>query len=143
MVFKRPESILIVVYTVAGDVLMLRRVEPPDFWQSVTGSLEWDESPMDAACRELAEETGLAAQGLQDCGRTNRFPILPAWRARYASDVHENLEHVFRLRLPQRAEIRLNPAEHSEYQWLPKHEAATRATSWTNRDAILELVTDS
>ena len=121
---------------------MLRRVEPSDFWQSVTGSLEWDERPMDAARRELVEETGLSPQGLQDGRRTHRFPILPAWRARYAPDVRENLEHVFRLCLPERAAIRLNPAEHSEYQWLPKQEAAARATSWTNRDAILELVTD-
>ena len=55
--YKRPESVLIVVYTAACEVLMLRRVEPSDFWQSVTGSLEWDESPMGAACRELVEET--------------------------------------------------------------------------------------
>lgn len=50
-----------VVYTAAGEVLVLRRRQPPDFWQSVTGSLRWDEAdPLDAARRELREETGLA-----------------------------------------------------------------------------------
>ncbi len=36
--YKIPQSVLVVVYTVALDVLLLRRTEPDDFWQSVTGS---------------------------------------------------------------------------------------------------------
>jgi len=48
----------VVVYTVTDEVLALRRRQPPDFWQSVTGSLRWDETdPLDAARRELFEET--------------------------------------------------------------------------------------
>jgi RES domain-containing protein len=39
----------------------------------------------------------------------------------------------------ERRLIRLNPAEHLEYEWLPAHRAAARATSWTNRDAIRRL----
>ncbi len=38
--------------------------------------------------------------------------------------------------LPSRRLIRLNPAEHLEYRWLPAVRAAAQATSWTNRDAI-------
>ncbi|HEX6549558.1 MAG TPA: dihydroneopterin triphosphate diphosphatase, partial [Gammaproteobacteria bacterium] len=34
--FKRPESVLVVIYTSRGEVLQLRRREPADFWQSVT-----------------------------------------------------------------------------------------------------------
>ena len=67
MQHKRPESVLVLVYTLAGEVLMLRRKYPRDFWQSVTGSLEWDEVPIDAAIRELQEETGLANQAIHDC----------------------------------------------------------------------------
>ncbi len=129
------------VYTAADEVLALRRRQPPDFWQSVTGSLRWDESdPLDAAQRELFEETGLG-EGLDivDCGVVNRFPILPAWRHRYALDVSENIEHVFRAQLPERRSITLNPPEHREFAWLPRAAAAARMTSWTNRDAILAL----
>jgi len=139
--WKRPESVLVVVYTAAGEVLVLRRRQPPDFWQSVTGSLRWDETdPMDAARRELREETGLGDEAeIVACNVINRFPILPPWRHRYAPDAMENVEHVFRVPLPERRTIALNPAEHGEYEWLARAMAAARVASWTNRDAILAL----
>ena len=137
--YKRPESVLVLVYTRTGEVLMLRRRQPDNFWQSVTGSLEWDEIAMQAARRELREETGLDAAQVIDRGTTNRFPILPAWSARYAPGVCFNREHWFALRLPDRRLIRLNPAEHLEYRWLPTARAAALATSWTNRDAIRRI----
>jgi len=138
---KRPESVLVVVYTAADEVLVLLRRHPPNFWQSVTGSLRWDETdPLAAAQRELREETGLSdAAEIVACGVINRFPILPAWRHRYAPNVAKNVEHVFRVLLPERQPILLNPAEHGEYQWLPRAAAAAKVASWTNRDAILAL----
>jgi len=139
--YKRPESVLVVVYTAAGEFLLLRRNSPSDFWQSVTGSLRAGESPRRTALRELREETGLAVSpsALLDLRHTERFPILPAWRARYAPGVHYNLEHWFALRLPGRRLIRRNPDEHREHRWLPLHRAAAMASSWTNRNAILAL----
>jgi dATP pyrophosphohydrolase len=138
--YKRPESVLVVVYTTAGEVLLLQRTCPEDFWQSVTGSLRWDETAVQAAIRELREETGLPADGLTDCAITNHFPIHPAWRQRYAPEVMENVEHVFCLSLTERPPIQLNPAEHSRFVWLPRQQAADKASSWTNRDAILACV---
>lgn len=139
--FKRPESVLIIVYTQASEVLLLRRRQPPDFWQSVTGSLEWHEEAFAAAQRELKEETGLDDTGfdLIDCHITNCFPIHPAWQTRYG-DACENTEYVFRLMLPSQVSILLNPLEHSEYIWLPKAQATSQVTSYTNRDAINQFV---
>ena len=133
---------LVVVHT-ADRVLLLRRVDPPDFWQSVTGSLRWDErDPIQAARRELLEETGLDDAGqLRDMQLTHRFPILPAWRSRYAPEVKENTEHVFSLALPAETDINVNPAEHAEWGWFDFSAAAARATSWTNREVILKLQT--
>ena len=39
--YKRPESVLVVVYTRSNEILALRRKQPNYFWQSVAGSLEW------------------------------------------------------------------------------------------------------
>ena len=71
--YKRPESVLVLVYTTTGYVLVLRRIKPENFWQSVTGSLEWGEQAFDAAVRELKEETGLDATGLIDCNFSQQF----------------------------------------------------------------------
>jgi len=119
--FKRPESVLVVVYTHTGKALLLRRADHPDFWQSVTGAMRWGEgSPTRAAQRELLEETGLLGTlGLRDLGLTSRYPILPQWRPRYAAGTLENTEHAFALALSAETDITLNPAEHMEYGSVP------------------------
>lgn len=137
--WKRPESVLVLVYTATGEVLLMERTQPIGFWQSVTGSLQWDELPAVAARRELLEETGIDAEP-RDCQRINRFPILPAWRARYHPDVIENIEHVFALALPARCAIVLNSGEHSQYVWLDAAAAVQRCASWTNAQAIENIV---
>jgi dATP pyrophosphohydrolase len=134
--YKRPESVLVVIHTRAGEVLLLERVRPRGFWQSVTGSLEWGESASAAAAREVLEETGLRAGHLAALGRTVRFRIVPPWRSRYAPAARFNTEHWFRLELPGRRLIRRRPEEHRQHRWLPAAAAARRVTSWTNRDAI-------
>src|SRR3990167_9308085 len=100
--FKRPESVLVVVYTRTGKVLLLKRADDPDFWQSVTGSLLWEETePQQAAVRELREEAGLkATNGLRDSNPTFWSPILPNWRHLYAPELQENTEYAFALELP-------------------------------------------
>jgi dATP pyrophosphohydrolase len=139
--FKRPESVLIVVYTDAGEVLLLKRSDHPDFWQSVTGSLRWGETPPEAARRELAEETGLdCGPELVDHRRTFTFEILKRWRHRYAPGVTHNREHLFSVELRDRMPVHIDSREHSECRWMPRHQAAARVWSWTNREAILDVV---
>ncbi|MEM8984721.1 MAG: dihydroneopterin triphosphate diphosphatase [Pseudomonadota bacterium] len=141
MAYRRPESVLVVVYTRAGDVLALRRCRPFDFWQSVTGALEAGETPAETATRELFEETGIdAGEQLIATGTKRVFVIDPRWRDRYAPGVTENTEWEFRLELQDRCPIALDPREHSEYAWLSADRAIERFWSWTNKDAIRELV---
>mgnify|MGYP000306638048 CR=1 FL=1 len=141
MAVRRPESVLVVVYTAAGDCLLLERVEPAGFWQSVTGSLDWGESARDAAVRELREETGLGPDGLRDAGISRRFEIFPAWRRRYPPGVVHNLEHLWYLELPGRQPVELNPLEHRRHCWCPLTEAIAKVASWTNREALERLRT--
>jgi dATP pyrophosphohydrolase len=140
--WKRPQSVLVLICTRGGDVLLLERTRPPGFWQSVTGSLKWGETAAAAACREVLEETGLRAGAhLRSLHRGERFPIVPPWRERYAPGVRFNREHWFVFELGGRRTIRLDPMEHRQYRWLPAAEAARRATSWTNRKLIRQWFT--
>jgi dATP pyrophosphohydrolase len=137
--FKRPESVLVVVHTPALEILLLERVTPPGFWQSVTGSLHCGESVAAAPAREVREETGLDPAGLIDAESQSTFPIAPEWRRRYAPGVTENLEHWWYLAVPRPCNIELNSAEHVRYGWLELPAALAQASSSTNRAAIERL----
>jgi dATP pyrophosphohydrolase len=142
MGFKLPVSVLVVVHTVALEVLLLERASRPGFWQSVTGSLDRPEEPLEAAAaRELAEETGIdATRGrLVRWKAVNTFEIYPQWRKRYAPRVVYNTEHVFGFALRERLPVVIAPREHVAFAWLPWREAADKCFSWSNRDAIVML----
>lgn len=142
--FKRPESVLIIICTTDQHVLLMQRLQPKQFWQSVTGSLEPGETPQQTAERELLEETGLAVAmpelEVQDAGIQNIYPIHPAWRHRYHNDIQYNKENVFVVRLKSACDILLNTAEHCDYRWLDKQQALLLCSSVTNTRAIEILV---
>tara|TARA_R110002096_G_scaffold125470_8_gene271050 strand:- start:1974 stop:2441 length:468 start_codon:yes stop_codon:yes gene_type:complete len=138
--YKRPESVLVVIYSKTGHVLMMQRVFPKEFWQSVTGSLEWGENAEQAAKRELKEETGLDANGLIDCHYSQQFEIYSIWRDRYQPGVMHNQEHVFLMPLERCEKIKMDPREHCEIKWVTRAEAIQMATSHTNSEAILRWV---
>jgi dATP pyrophosphohydrolase len=142
MSYKLPVSVLVVVHTAALEVLLMERAARPGFWQSVTGSLDRLDEPLEhAAARELKEETGMdVAQGkLVRWDVTNTFEIYATWRHRFAPGVTHNTEHVFGFKLPSRMPVILSPEEHTAFEWLPWREAADKCFSWSNRDAIRML----
>jgi dATP pyrophosphohydrolase len=145
--WKIPESVLVVIHTAALDVLLIRRADADDFWQSVTGSKDRADEPLArTAAREVEEETGIAcgagstlAAQLVDWELQNVYEIYPRWRARYEPGVTHNTEHLFGLCLPERLAPRLDPREHTHWQWLPYQRAADACFSPSNAEAILLL----
>ena len=142
MSYKLPVSVLVLVHTESGEVLLLERALRPGFWQSVTGSVDHMDEPLESAARrEVMEETGIdpASGRLSPWNVVYTFEIFAQWRSRFAPGVLHNIEHVFALQLGRRVPVRLAPDEHIAYGWLPWREAAAKCFSWSNRDAILML----
>jgi dihydroneopterin triphosphate diphosphatase len=137
--FRRPESVLIVIYTEGGEFLLLERRRPPGFWQSVTGSLEWGEHADSAARREVVEETGITQGVLVNLQWTQVYEILPAFGKVYAPGVTRNLEHGFSLRLTDRAPVILSDSEHVQFRWVSGADAIATVSSNTNRAVIEQL----
>jgi dihydroneopterin triphosphate diphosphatase len=138
-VTRRPESVLIVIYTDGGEFLLLERRRPPGFWQSVTGSLEWGEFADNAARREVVEETGITQGVLVNLQWTQVYEILPSFGKVYAPGITRNLEHAFSLRLPSRVPVTLSDSEHVQFRWVSGLEALDTVSSSTNRAVIEQL----
>ncbi|KKA98149.1 dihydroneopterin triphosphate diphosphatase, partial [Avibacterium paragallinarum] len=98
MSYKNPHGILVVIYAKnTHRVLMLQRKDDPEFWQSVTGSMENDETPRQTAIRELWEEVRLKisenSTALFDCNEWVEFEIFPHFRYKYAPNITHCREH--------------------------------------------------
>lgn len=146
MSFKRPESVLVMIYNDRGQVLVLQRKDDPDFWQSVTGTIEENEVPVETAIREVFEETGidLVTQGFDilDTRVVNQFEIRPQWRHKYPPDEFVNTEYVFSVCVA--ADVAIILTEHLTSQWLSVAEAMEKVWSQTNKEAIKNhFITDA
>ena len=145
--FKIPQSVLVVIHTPALEVLLIKRADVPDFWQSVTGSKDDVAESFDhTARREVLEETGIDCRPgtplvsqLLDWKLENVYEIYPGWRHHYAAGETHNTEHLFGLQVPQGTPVTLAPREHTDFVWLPHREAALRCYSPSNAEACLML----
>ena len=140
--YKRPVSVLVVIHHQHQQFLMLQRVDNAAFWQSVTGSLEAGEQPLDTAVRELCEETGLclAKEQVHDWQLHYDYDIYPEYWHRYPPGTRRNTEHVFSVDVALDSTITLAPTEHSAYRWVDADTALTLAYSPSNRNAIAQLI---
>lgn len=132
------------MYDKQSRVLVLQRDDDAEFWQSVTGTIELGEQPMQTAVREVLEETGIdinaSGLALMDCRQINQFEIRTRWLHRYPPGTKYNTEYVFAVMCQGNESIRLT--EHLQYLWLPKADAIEKVWSETNKNAIAAFVPD-
>jgi dATP pyrophosphohydrolase len=112
-------------------VLVLRRARAgrsPGTWEAVHGAIESGETAVQAALRELREETGLAPARLYNASRVEAF-------YRHAQD-EVALIPVFVALVAADAAVRVS-AEHDAFEWLAPAAALARVT-WPRMRRALE-----
>ena len=143
---RTPVNVLVLPFRrrtgAAVEFAIFRRADDPgELWQGVAGGVEEGETPLEAARRELAEETGLVAPpacwltlDAQASVPAAIFRNSPAW----GPDVFVVQEVAFGVDVGDVHELDLSH-EHHEYQWLGL-EAASRLVRYdSNRTALWEL----
>ena len=143
LTYKNNQSVLVVIYAESTHrVLMLQRQDDSTFWQSVTGTLEANETPRATAIREVGEEVGLkieeSSTALFDCNESIEFEIFPHFRYKYAPNVTHCREHWFLLAMEQEFEPVLS--EHLAYQWVFPEQAIQMTKSSNNAEAIRKYI---
>jgi 8-oxo-dGTP pyrophosphatase MutT (NUDIX family) len=116
---------------------MRRAPERLGYWSLVAGGVEPDETPREAAGRELLEETGLRAEPAE-LPLSLSYSLLgdpPAIRARYGPGIETVTVHAFVTEAPEGWEPILD-AEHDVHRWCDLEAALALLPYETTRDAV-------
>ena len=116
------------------EILALRRSAAgrcPGSWETIHGTIEPGESPVQASLRELSEETGLVPARFYNLSRTEAF-------YQHRSD-ELALIPVFVAYVAATATVRLS-SEHDRAEWLTAAEAARRFAWPRERRALDDIL---
>ena len=138
--FRLPIQVCVFLFRQRKDsreYLLLHRVAGQgNFWQGVTGALEEGETLLQAATREVLEETGLIPIDICSIDFKYRFPVSDEWREAYAPGTDDIVEHIFVAEVDGGEPT--PSSEHDAWQWRPPGEAAAMWKWQNNIDALWE-----
>jgi 8-oxo-dGTP pyrophosphatase MutT (NUDIX family) len=154
--YRRPEKVLVFLYRRPSgpapeghweplQYLLLQRhperTASGDIWQTVAGNLHWDEDRIEAARREVLQETGIALQDqIVPLGFTFSYPIhlLDGQQSWYPPDVMAIHNAVFASEVIGDPPIVLC-SEHIDCGWFAYAEAAERLYWLEEKEALSRL----
>ncbi len=108
-------------------LLLHRVVKEGPFWQGVTGALEEGEILLQAAAREVLEETGFRPAKICSIDFKYSFPVKGEWRKSFRPGPVEIIEHVFVAEVDGRDPTLSR--EHEAFGWHAPGEAV-RMVKW-------------
>jgi 8-oxo-dGTP pyrophosphatase MutT (NUDIX family) len=109
-------AVAICIFTQAKEILLLKRAKKKlkGWWEAPGGWVRKDESPIDAALREVREETGLEL-------KKGRLRFVKAGK-----NPDGTLVINFAVRMRGKPRLRLRKREHSSYDWFKIEELPKR-----------------
>ncbi|MHB1152402.1 MAG: NUDIX hydrolase [Eubacteriales bacterium] len=138
---RAPFQILAVPYKINNGTPLycVMRRSDAEYWQFIAGGGEDNETVMEAAKREIFEESGLHADNMIKLTALSYVPadcIAESHRKNWPADTYVIPEHCFAFECC--GDITLSN-EHTEFMWLA-YEEAWKALQWdSNRTALYEL----
>ena len=131
------------VYQAKDDVpeylILQRDADTGAYWQGVAGGGEGDETPAEAALREIAEETSIVVQqGLVELKSQATIPVKETFGSYlWGPQITVIPEYAFGLKVVDRHVVLSD--EHDQYRWV-EFETALDMLHWdSNKIALAEL----
>jgi len=123
-VTRLPVEVFVVVRRGQEYLVVHRSPHKGAYWHGIAGALELGESAADAAAREFAEETGLAATPVELLDSVFRYSLddEPERLPDFEPGTTEIVVHAFVVDVPAGWEPRLDH-EHDDYLWCTRDEA--------------------
>lgn len=138
---RAPFQVLVIPYKWIGSspLFCLFRRSDGKQWQFIAGGGEDDETPLEAAMREAAEESSVRSntwKALKSLSYVPSSVIQEQFRKGWPANTCVIPEYAFAFECSE--DVCLS-REHTEYQWLSYEEAVIRLEWDSNRTALYEL----